>query len=198
MFIGGLGLVAVVIVTTPLLGLINARIHHATSNAGRANQALIAAKGVLASPVLGYGDTRHQQGGSGSITKGKTVNCPSCGNQSIGSHGQLWLLMFANGIPGTIFYLGFFGYGIWRFRRDKSPYGLAGELVLLLGFVFMFVYLQVGITLTLTMLAYALLWRNDMARQAELAAAATGEPSTRSDNGREDQARDRIIAGARA
>jgi hypothetical protein len=63
---------------------------------------------------------------------------------------------------GTALYLGFFGYGIWRFRRDHTPYGFAGVLVLLLSFLYMFTYDAVGAPLGFTMLSYALLWKNDM------------------------------------
>jgi hypothetical protein len=173
--VGTLLLVTVILVATPLDSLINSRIHTGSSNAGRSSQAVIALKGALTSPVLGYGDTRHEQGGSQSIAIGKTANCPDCGSNDIGAHGQFWLLLFADGFAGTIFYLGFFGYGVWQFRRDRTPIGIAGELVLLLGFVFMFVYLQVGITLTFTILAYTLLWRNDRYRREELAAARADE-----------------------
>jgi hypothetical protein len=182
-FIGALVLVAVVVAASPLLGLITARVNRGSSDAGRTNQAVVALKGAVTSPVLGYGDTRREQGASNSIAIGKSASCPDCGNNSIGAHGQLWLLLFANGFVGTFFYLAFFGYGIWRFRRDKTAYGLAGELVLLLSFVFSFVYEAVGPTLTFTMLAYVLLWRNDMARQEELAAARPDEPAAREGGG---------------
>lgn len=182
-FVGALLLVVVVLAATPLLSLVNARINKGSSDAGRTNQAIVAMKGALASPILGYGDTRREQGGSNSIAVGKSVNCPDCGNNSIGSHGQLWLLLISNGFVGTIFYLAFFGYGIWVFRRDKTPYGLAGVLVLLLSFVFSFVYEAVGPTLSFVMLAYVLLWRNDMCRREELAAAGTDESAAAGGNG---------------
>ncbi len=181
-FVGALMVVAIVVAATPLLGLITARLNRGSSDAGRTNQAVVAIKGALTSPVLGYGDTRREQGASNSIAIGKSASCADCGNNSIGAHGQLWLLLFANGIVGTAFYLGFFGYGIWRFRRDKTPYGLAGVLVLLLSFVFSFVYEAVGPTLSFTMLAYVLLWRNDTARWTDLAAGADA-PATRGGGG---------------
>jgi hypothetical protein len=127
--------------------------------------------GGLTSPILGYGDTRREQGGSNSIAVGRSKNCPSCGNNSVGSHGQLWLLIFANGFVGAFFYFAFFGYSVWRFRRDRTPYGLAGILVLLLGFVFSVVYEAVGPTLVFSMLALVLLWRNDTEMQKQQAAA---------------------------
>lgn len=64
-----------------------------------------------------------------------------------------------------MFYAGFFAFGIWRYRRDPTPYGMAGVLVLVLGFVFMPVYDAIGPPLTFTMLAYALLWKNERERR---------------------------------
>ena len=174
-FVGAVLVVAAVVALSPLMDLVTARINKGSSNAGRANQAVVAFEGAKASPILGFGSTRRTQGGTNSIAVGKSASCPSCGNNSVGAHGQLWLLIFANGFLGAIFYCGFFGYGIWQFRRDKTPYGYAGILVLLLSFVFSFVYLAVGPTLIFMMLSLALLWRNDTYRREELAASVTGE-----------------------
>jgi hypothetical protein len=85
----------------------------------------------------------------------------------VGSTGQLWLLLVCNGILGTVLYLAFFAYGVWRYRRDTTPYGLAGVLVLLLSFVYMFTYTASTIVLAITMLSYALLWRNQSSVQAQ-------------------------------
>lgn len=172
----GLLVVVVVILLTPLSGLISQRLSHGSSDSGRAAQAVIAWDAAVKSPIIGYGDTRHQQGSSHSIVVGRTAGCSDCGQQDIGSHGQVFLLLISNGFVGTVFYLAFFGYGAWRYRRDKSLYGQAGELVILLGFVFMFAYMSVGITLSLTMIAYAVLWRNDMSRREELEAAEAVRP----------------------
>jgi hypothetical protein len=102
----------------------------------------------------------------------------------VGAHGQFWLLIFANGFLGAFFYLSFFGYGIWVFRRDRTPYGYAGILVLLLSFAFSFVYLAVGPTLIFVMLSYAMLWRNDTYRREEAAASVPGERVPGAGNGR--------------
>jgi O-antigen ligase len=175
-FVGAVLVVAAVVALSPLMGLITARINKGSSNAGRANQAVVAFEGAKASPILGFGSTRRTQGGSNSIAVGKSASCPSCGNNSVGAHGQFWLLIFANGFLGAFFYLSFFGYGIWQFRRDKTPYGYAGILVLLLSYVFSLVYLAVGPTLIFVMLSYALLWRNDTYRREELAASVPDGP----------------------
>jgi hypothetical protein len=170
--IGVVLVVAVVIVASPLKDLIAQRISNGSSNTGRLNLASLATHDSLDSPMLGYGDSRHERGSAASIAVGRSSSCRSCGNADIGAHGQLWLLLFSTGWPGTFFYLSFFGYGIWRYRRDTTAYGMAGVLVLLLGFVFMFVYQQVGANLSFTVLAYALLWKNDRELRSQPTALA--------------------------
>jgi O-Antigen ligase len=169
--VGGILVIVIAIAVSPLSSLISTRLSHGSSNSGRLAQAVIALEAADKSPVIGYGDTRHQQGSTQSIAVGRTAGCSDCGQQDIGSHGQVFLTLIANGFVGTFFYVAFFACGAWRYRRDKTPYGQAGELVILLGFMFMFTYESVGITLALTMVAYALLWKNDMAREEELKAA---------------------------
>ena len=67
-------------------------------------------------------------------------DCPTCGQYPVGSNGQLYLLLICNGWVGTVLFLSFFGYLGWRYRRDKTPYGMAGVLVILLSFLYMFAY----------------------------------------------------------
>lgn len=149
------------IVATPLGSVITQRLQHGDSNSIRSSLSATTLQDALASPILGYGDTRRQQGSPNSIAVGPTANCKQCGEYLVGSTGQLWLLLVCNGIVGAGLYLGFFGYGAWRFRRDTTPYGLAGVLVMLLTFVYMFAYTTQPPQLAFTMLSYALLWRND-------------------------------------
>lgn len=175
---GALIITAIVYFVTPIHTLVSQRVANATSNSARASLSVLSAKDSLASPIIGFGDTRREWGSVKSIAVGRTAKCSSCGQRSAGSNGQLWLLLISTGIVGTVLYLGFFGYGIWRYRHDTSPYGLTGVLVLLLGFVFMFVYDAVGATLAFTVLAYGLLWRNDRDSRAEWAQTAAAGPSS--------------------
>jgi hypothetical protein len=167
MLLGAFALIAVVILASPLGNLISQRLSSAGSATGRQNLAILVLQSAKDSPILGYGDTRHERGSAASIAIGRTSTCSACGNADVGVNGQFWLLLYANGIPATVFYLAFFGYAVWRYRRDRTPYGLAGELVLLLGFVFMWVYTQLGPPLAFIMLAYALLWKNDRELQRQ-------------------------------
>jgi hypothetical protein len=168
---GVIACVAVVILVTPVQSLIGQRLSHGASNTGRENGTRQSLQLGLASPIIGWGDTRHEQGSAASIAIGATANCKACGSKSLGGDGQLQQLLICTGLVGAAFYIGFFAYGAWRYRRDPTPYGQAGVLVLLLGFVFMFVYDATGPPLAFTMLAYALLWRNE--RERRLADTAT-------------------------
>ncbi|HCU51541.1 MAG TPA: hypothetical protein DGG94_17360, partial [Micromonosporaceae bacterium] len=83
-------------------------------------------------------------------------------NFTIGGNGQLWQLLFAHGLAGTLAYFGFFGYGLWRFRRDRSPIGLAASTAIVGSFVASLWYNSLVTPLAFTFLAYVLLWRNNM------------------------------------
>ncbi len=170
--LAALAIVAVVVAATPLQGIISQRLSSSGSVDRRGSLATDSVRDALASPLIGYGDTRHPQGSIQSVTVGRSAKCPACGGGTIGGNGQLWLLLIANGFLGTALYLSFFGYGIWRYRRDTTAYGLAGVLVLLLSFVFMVAYSAVGPPLGFTMLAYAMLWRNERAMRKQQAVAA--------------------------
>jgi hypothetical protein len=157
----GFVVIIIAILASPLHTIISERLANGNSDQIRSSLSVTALKEALASPLIGYGDGRHVQGSANTIAAGPTANCNQCGQADTGSNGQLWLLLVCSGFVGTAFYLAFFGYGIWRYRRDKTPYGMAGVLVLLLSFVYMFTYVAVVAPLAFTMLAYALLWRND-------------------------------------
>ncbi len=175
--LAGIAVVGVAVLATPLQGVITQRLQNGKSNDLRATLSAVAIKDGLSSPVLGYGDTRQEIGSPSSIAIGPTAKCGNCGQTPVGGNGQLWLLLICNGIVGAALYLAFFAFGCWRYWRDTSPYGLAGVLILLLSFAYMFTYVAVIAPLGFTMLAYALLWRNDLAGQPPAAMAAAAEPA---------------------
>jgi hypothetical protein len=167
--LGGIGLAAVlavvVIFFTPLNSIVAGRLENGKSNNLRSHLNTLAITDAIASPIIGYGDTRQEQGSPESIAVGPSAKCPVCGQLAVGSTGQIWLLFICDGLVGAALYLAFFGFGIWQFRRDRSPYGYAGVLVLLLSFWYMFSYDATGAPLGFTMLAYAVLWKNDQLRR---------------------------------
>jgi hypothetical protein len=153
---------ALLVVVTPLKGVVTGRLQHGKSNNLRANLASLSVTDALASPIIGFGDTRQEQGSPNSIAIGPSLKCPTCGQLEVGSTGQLWLLLVCDGVLGAALYLAFFASGIWYYRRDQSPEAMVGILVLLLSFVYLFTYDAVPGPLGFTMLAYALMWKNSM------------------------------------
>jgi hypothetical protein len=88
-------------------------------------------------------------------------------------------MLICTGLVGAALYCLFFGYGFWHYRRDKTPYGLAGLQVILVGFWFMFVYEAVGPPLGFVMIVYALLWKNERVRlgiEPDLTAGEATQP----------------------
>lgn len=164
--IGAVGLaaaaLAAALVVTPLGGVVTARLDDGKSNGVRSFLMDRAIAGMVESPVIGFGSTRTTVGGRNSITVGESADCERCGNFTVGGNGQFWQLIFAHGLVGTAAYLGFFGYGLWRFRRDRTPIGVAGSCAIVGTFAAMLWYNALVTPLAFMFLAYALLWRNEL------------------------------------
>ncbi|HEU4349193.1 MAG TPA: hypothetical protein VFR35_15565 [Actinoplanes sp.] len=150
----------VTLIASPLGDLVSARLDNGKSNGVRSFLVERALEGAAGSPVIGYGSTRNTIGGRQSIAVGESAGCERCGNFTVGGNGQLWQLIYAHGTVGTAGYLGFFGYGLWRFRRDRSPIGIAGGAAIATSFTAMLWYNALATPLAFMVLAYALLWRN--------------------------------------
>jgi hypothetical protein len=149
---------------TPLGDTVGQRLEYGRSNAVRMFLVDRALDGLSESPVIGFGTTRDTAGGRTSITVGESPDCPRCGNFTVGGNGQLWQLLFAHGLVGTIGYLAFLAYGLWRFRHDSSAIGIAGSAALVASFAAMLWYNALVTPLAFLFFAYALLWRNSLVR----------------------------------
>lgn len=161
----GAGLV-VALAATPLGDVVERRMDNGKSNGVRMFLTERALAGFAESPVLGFGSTRNTVGGRNSITVGESAACERCGNFTVGGNGQLWQLLFAHGLVGTVTYFGFFGYALWRFRRDRSAIGLAATAAIAGSFVAALWYNSLVTPLAFTFLGYVLLWRNEQTRTA--------------------------------
>jgi hypothetical protein len=159
-------LLTVAVVATPLGGVVSARLDNGKSNGVRSFLIDRALDGFSSSPVIGYGGTRNTAGGRQSITVGESAGCERCGNFTVGGNGQLWQLLYAHGAAGTVGYLGFFAYGLWRFRRDRSAVGVAASAALVTSFSAMLWYNSLVTPLAFMVLAFALLWRNATERNS--------------------------------
>jgi hypothetical protein len=184
--IGTVAVVGVLVVASPIGTMIQQREANGKSNQVRASTSTIAIKDGLSSPIIGYGDSRRMQGGTNSITTGRSSGCAKCGNSEVGTSGQGQLLMVTSGVAGVLTYCSFFLYGIWRYRRDRTPYGLCGVLVLVLSFVFFPIYTATGPPIGFMMLALAILWKNDreMHSHPEPEPTAMAQPAPPVRNGR--------------
>jgi hypothetical protein len=151
----------IALAATPLGTTVNARLDNGKSNGVRSFLIDRAMDGFQHSPIIGYGGTRNTIGGRNSIAVGESASCERCGNFTVGGNGQLWQLLYSHGAAGTLGYLGFFGYGLWRFRRDRSPTGIAASGAIVTSFSAMLWYNSLVTPLAFMFLAYALLWRNE-------------------------------------
>jgi O-antigen ligase len=152
---------AMIFAFTPLNGIVTQRLQHGQSNSIRSSLDRQAFGAALKSPIVGWGTTRNALGSPTSIAIGKTPTCPTCGNAPIGSTGEIWELLIANGFVGAAFFVFFFLLVAFHYRRDQSPEGIAARLVLYLAPFYSFFYAELPTALSLTFMSLALLWRKN-------------------------------------
>ena len=168
-------LAGLMVLTTPLATIVEGRFDNPQSNKIRGFTIERTLDVVEYSPVIGFGSPRAALGSSNSIAIGADDECRRCGNPTLGSNGQLWLVLIAQGIGGVVLYFGFFLRSMWVYRRDRTPIGDAGFLTLMLTFLFMFLYNALTMPLVVTMMAVALLWRNKQEDDAVRLAAGPSQ-----------------------
>jgi hypothetical protein len=168
---------------TPLPGIVQGRLDNPHSNGIRAFTTEQTLEVLAHSPVLGFGSTRAALGSSNSIAVGATQDCRRCGNPTLGSNGQVWLLLIAHGLVGTAFYVGFLLRSLWAYRRDRTPIGDAGRLALVVALFLMVIYNALVMPLILTFLSIGVLRRNQLALRAADVAGPAGFPSAAATGG---------------
>ena len=169
-YVVGAVVVVSILALTPARTIVAARASHGESNGVRAFLSRAALEGAEHSPVVGYGGTRKTLGSNRSIAVGPTPACPQCGNFGIGSNGQLWLVLFAQGFVGAALYILFFVSILRAFIRDRAPIAIAGSLVILLSLFLMVFYNALPSALVLTMIGVGAMVRE------RLVPAAPGSP----------------------
>lgn len=168
--------VALAFFATPLHTIVGLRASHGESNDIRNFLDRAAVRGALESPIVGWGGTRKAVGSAQSIAVGPSPDCPTCGAISIGSTGEIWTLMFSQGLVGLGLYLGFFIGIWWRLRRDRTAIGAGARLVIWLTPLYGLFYNSVPVALSLVMISIGLSWRNLVASDS---AAAISTDETR-------------------
>lgn len=119
---------------------------------------------VSASPVIGFGSTRDFRGSYASIAGGATPECPGCRVPPLGTQGQLWYVIFATGLIGTVFFLAFYANQVVHHWRSRSSTEAIGVAVLLFLAVQLLVYDTMDIPMMTVMLAIGLMERRHPAR----------------------------------
>jgi hypothetical protein len=153
--VGFLALAAALVAFTPLERYVSDRLAHPHSNERRASLGGQAVRGALARPLLGYGGPRESP---------ELPNAPD-----VGTHGQLYLVLFSQGVPGLVFFGGWWLWAWWRSARAPTGPPLWGHVLLLVGLIEFLYYDMLPTQLHLMMAVAALLWRE---REAQGPAAA--------------------------
>jgi hypothetical protein len=162
----------VLFVATPLNSVVQQRASHGKSNSIRAfidKQSFI---GAVESPLIGWGDSRKVVGSSQSIAVGPSLSCPYCGGVNLGSTGEIWVVMFDQGLVGAAIYLGFLAAVWWRLRPNPTLIAAGGRLVCILSIFYAFFYNNLPTGLVLTMLSIGIAARDDLPNSSSPAAAA--------------------------
>lgn len=136
---------AALISVSPLGALLRDRLATPHSNEARTALYTEATEDVLESPLLGYGSPRPSE---------RNPNLPP-----VGTHGQLWLVLFSHGIPGATLFLGWFAYVLWSSRRPKTDIALWMHVVVFVALVQMPYYGLLPVPLHVAMVAAAMTWR---------------------------------------
>lgn len=156
----GLVIAILVVVASPLSGILRERLENPHSNDRRAQLAVETLRSVATgSPLLGFGSTRDVEGSFASIAGGATPDCPACDVPPLGTQGQLWLVVFTTGFVGLALFLAFFGIRFFAHWRDPSPLAIACCCVLLFFFIELPFYDTLGAPMFTVMLAIGLLFR---------------------------------------
>jgi polysaccharide biosynthesis protein PslJ len=137
----GVSVIALILGFSPLRGIIEQRFEHQHSNQGRLTLYEQATAGVLQSPILGYGSPQPND----------NPNFPSVGTQ-----GQLWLLLYSHGFPGALLFISWYVLVAWRLRRGKDDLNLWTQVVVVISIIQLAFYGQVPAQLHITFVAMAL------------------------------------------
>ncbi|HZA80874.1 MAG TPA: O-antigen ligase family protein, partial [Actinomycetes bacterium] len=143
--VGFMAVIAAGVLLTPLDRYLSDRLAHGHSNERRESLADQAVAGALERPLLGYGGPRESA---------DTPNAPD-----IGTHGQVYLVIFSHGVPGLVFFLGWWLWVLWVSHRGATGPPLWCHVMLLIGVLEFLYYDMMPTQLHLMMVVAAVAWR---------------------------------------
>ncbi|MFL6098628.1 MAG: hypothetical protein ACJ71T_01590 [Actinomycetales bacterium] len=154
--------IVILVASTSLGNVVNNRLSNAGSEQGRQNLSTLSVTSVAkTSPIIGLGSTRNVQGNFNSITGGATAQCPRCSPPALGTQGQLWLVVFSNGLFGLAMYLAFFAISFFRHLHRRSPPVTLGLMVVVASTFTSPFYNSLGTGLMVVMIGIGLLAREE-------------------------------------
>lgn len=173
--VGALALVALVLAQTPLGQIPAERFGAQHSNERRANLTEATVESVsVGSPLVGFGNTRDYQGTFSSIAGGATPDCPACVLPPLGTQGQGWLILFAQGWVGLLLF-GIFVLGsLWRSIRCRTLNETVCAFVLAIYAMQLVVYDTLGLPMLIAFLAIGL-----VARERRETSGGAAQPGAR-------------------
>lgn len=126
----GLGMVlalGVLVLASPLRSVVLDRVsNEGGSDSGRQALADATVRTVVdRAPVTGLGTTRNVLGSFYSVAGADTATCPRCSPPALGTQGQLWLVIFSQGLVGVLLYFGFFLLQVFRAWRSTATISVA-------------------------------------------------------------------------
>ena len=161
--VGAAAVVAVASVTflvSPLGDMVSNRLETPHSNERRGELLTdTVVSTAIGSPVLGFGSTRDVQGSFASIAGGSRPDCPACSVPPLGTQGQIWLVIFAQGFVGLGAFAAFYLSQLARHWRSRTTLESVGVCLLLFFLLQLFVYDTLGMPMYTLMIAIGLMWR---------------------------------------
>jgi O-antigen ligase len=150
---------AAVVAFSPLRSTIDERLATPHSNERRIALYEEALRGVGESPLFGYGAPRPSEW---------NPDAPSVGTQ-----GQIWLVVFSHGVPAALLFVAWFGLAFWRFRHLEPPTAFWCHVLLLIMFIQLPVYGLLSMQIHIVMIAIAVAWRDRRPQAGSIRTAAT-------------------------
>jgi polysaccharide biosynthesis protein PslJ len=147
--LAGIALLVILVAATPLGHLVTASFGstHGHSNATRISLYTAAARGANQSPLFGHGEP---EPATGPVL---------AGTPAIGTQGQLWMVLYSNGYPATVFFICFFIAVLWQTRRARGLAGLWLHAIPVVALAQVAVYGWLPAELQVIMAASALAYR---------------------------------------
>lgn len=150
LFFTGIFALGLLLVVTPLGALIIDRAHHGHSDAGRTALYTQAVQITSQSPVFGYGAPQPSNEGPD--------------KPSVGTHGQFWLVLVSQGVPGVLLFLSWYVYIFLRTGMRRDSLGLWCHVIVVIALVQLPFYEQLPGPLCITMVAAAVALRGVLPR----------------------------------